>query len=142
MNTEAQLSQEQPNSKPFEFQIWPVYKRAVLVAKEAQRFCLSVPKTGNLSLCDQFRRASQSIVLNIAEGSSRTTLKDKINFVRVAKGSAFECVAIVDLAFEFDLMDRDKHAAFQDHLANIGRMLSGIIRHFEKSDSTKAATPL
>jgi four helix bundle protein len=85
-------------------------------------------------LCDQFRRASQSVVLNIAEGSSRTSIKDKVNFVRVAKGSVFECAAIVNLAYEFGLMDLEKHDAFQDSLANIGRMLSGIIRHFEKGD--------
>jgi len=129
MNTPAP---ESPKSGPFEFQNWPVYRQAVSVAKEAQKFCLAVPKTGNLSLCDQFRRASQSVVLNIAEGSSRTSIKDKINFARVAKGSAFECAAIVDLAYEFGLMEVEKHAAFQDALANIGRMLSGIIRHFEK----------
>jgi four helix bundle protein len=141
MNTTTPQS---PKSGPFEFQNWPVYQRAVLVAKEAQKFCLSVPKTGNLSLCDQFRRASQSVVLNIAEGSSRTSTKDKVNFVRVAKGSVFECAAIVNLAYEFELMDLERHDAFQDSLANIGRMLSGIIRHFEKGNSgnTRAATSL
>lgn len=132
MKADAQTSKNSLDSRPFEFQNWPVYKQAVQVAKEAQKFCLAVPKTGNLSLCDQFKRASQSIVLNIAEGSSRTSTKDKINFVRVAKGSVFECAAIVDLAFEFELLDRERHASFQAALANIGRMLSGIIRHFEK----------
>lgn len=121
-----------PKSSPFEFQNWSVYKQSVSVAKEAQRFCQSVPKNGNMSLCDQFKRASQSIVLNIAEGSSRTSIKDKVNFARVSKGSVFECAAIVDLALESELLDRQKHAEFQDALANIGRMLSGIIRHFEK----------
>lgn len=122
-----------PKSGPFEFQSWPAYKQAVSVAKEAQKFCLAVPKNGNLSLCDQFERASQSIVLNIAEGSSRTSVKDKVNFTRVSKGSVFECAAIVDLALEFELLDQQKHGEFQDALANMGRMLSGIIRHFEKS---------
>lgn len=130
-------TQESPKSGPFEFQNWPVYKQAVAAAKEAQKFCLTVPKNGNFSLCDQFRRASQSVVLNIAEGSSRTSTKDKVNFVRVAKGSVFECAAIVDLAYEFELLDQKKHDAFQDALANIGRMLSGIIRHFEKVESSQ-----
>lgn len=133
MKNNAQTFTESSKSGPFEFQTWPVYKQAVLVAKEAHKFCLAVPKKGSLSLCDQFKRASQSIVLNIAEGSSRTGIKDKVNFARVSKGSVFECAAIVDLAYEFGLLDREKHAAFQDALANIGRMLSGIIRHFEKS---------
>jgi four helix bundle protein len=130
MNTHAP---ERPKSDPFEFQKWPVYRQAVLVAKEAQKFCLAMPKNGNLALCDQFRRASQSIVLNIAEGSSRTSTKDKINFVRVSKGSVFECAAIVDLAYEFELLSRETHAESQGALANMGRMLSGIIRHFEKT---------
>ncbi len=133
MKNNAQTIAEDSKSGPFEFQNWPVYRQAVSVAKQAQKFCLSVPKTGNLSLCDQFKRASQSVVLNIAEGSSRTSTKDKVNFVRVAKGSVFECAAIVDLALEFELMDLEKHRSFQDALANMGRMLSGIIRHFEKS---------
>ncbi len=63
-----------------------MYHQTVSVAKEAQKFCLAVPKAGNLSQSDQFRRAGQSIVLNIAEGSSRTGTKDEISFVRVAKG--------------------------------------------------------
>ncbi|MCX6103021.1 MAG: four helix bundle protein [Proteobacteria bacterium] len=76
---------------------------------------------------DQFRRASQSIALNIAEGSSRTSGKDKINFLRIAEGSAFECAAISDLAKEFELMAFENHISFQSKLANIGRMLSGMI---------------
>jgi len=62
----------------------------------------ALPNTGNQSLGDQFRRASQSIALNIAEGSSRTTVKDKINIVRVSKGSVFECAAIIDLAMNLN----------------------------------------
>lgn len=107
---------------------------SVAVAKDAQKFCPSLPKTGNQSLGDQFRRASQSIVLNIAEGSSRVTFKDKVNFLRVSKGSVFECAAIVDLALEFALLDPKQAELFQDKLANIGRMLSGMIRHFEKQE--------
>jgi four helix bundle protein len=132
MKNNAQAFTESSKSGPFEFQNWPVYKQGVSVAKEAQKFCLAVPKNGNLSLCDQFKRASQSIVLNIAEGSSRTSIKDKVNFARVSKGSVFECAAIVDLALEFELLNQQKHGEFQGALANIGRMLSGIIRHFEK----------
>ena len=94
----------QTGNSYFEFQKWPVYRDAIAIAKEAQKFTLTLPKTGNQSLSDQFKRASQSIALNIAEGSSRTTIKDKVNFMRISKGSVFECASIVDLAFEFELM--------------------------------------
>jgi hypothetical protein len=39
---------------------------------------------------DQLRRASFSIMLNIAEGSSRFSNKDRKNFMVVARGSAFD----------------------------------------------------
>lgn len=105
-----------------------------MIAKEVQKCCLGMPKTGNQSLSDQFRRASQSIPLNIAEGSSRTTTKDKVNFIRIAKGSVFECAAVADLAFEFQFIDFEIYRRFQSKLANVGRMLSGMIRHLEKAE--------
>lgn len=129
--------QTNTGNRAFEFQNWPVYRDAVILAKEAQRFSLSLPKNGNQSLSDQFRRASQSIALNIAEGSSRTTTRDKVNFMRIAKGSVFECAAIADLAIEFELLDLELYRFFQDKLANVGRMISGMIRHLEKSEEKK-----
>ncbi len=121
----------------FEFQKWPVYVEAKELAKLAHKFCLKRPRSGTHSLGDQFRRASQSIVLNIAEGSARTTARDKINFLRISKGSVFECVAISDLALDFELLDNQAYEDYQSKLANIGRMLSGMIRYWEKAPERK-----
>ncbi len=46
---------------------------------------------------DQLSRASYSIVLNIAEGSAKTSNADRRNYFTTARGSLFECVAILDL---------------------------------------------
>ena len=63
---------------------------------------LSVPlivevKKGNSDILDQFRRASISIPLNIAEGSGKNSHKDKCRFYAIARGSAMECSAILDV---------------------------------------------
>jgi len=57
-----------------------------------------LPKRGGLaSLRDQLDRASVSIALNIAEGAGRFSPPDKARFYSIARGSATECAAIVDL---------------------------------------------
>jgi four helix bundle protein len=48
-------------------------------------------------LRDQLRRASSSIVLNLAEGSGRSGKRDQRRFYSIAFGSLRECQAIMDL---------------------------------------------
>jgi four helix bundle protein len=52
---------------------------------------------GHRELRDQLTRASLSIALNCAESAGRTTPADKAHFVAIARGSAMECGAIVDV---------------------------------------------
>ena len=51
---------------------------------------------GDSHLLDQGRRASESAVLNLAEGAYRVG-KDRVYHLRVAQGSAAEAVAVLDL---------------------------------------------
>jgi four helix bundle protein len=46
---------------------------------------------------DQLRRASLSIVLNVAEGAGQRAAGQKRNLFGIARGSALECAAIVDV---------------------------------------------
>ena len=46
---------------------------------------------------DQLLRASQSIPLNIAEGNGKLPTPDRQRFLRIARGSALECSAILDV---------------------------------------------
>ena len=68
------------------------------VALEFQALAVQlVPKRGCSELRDQLDRASISIVLNIAEGCGRRSPADKGRFYSMARGSATECAAILDL---------------------------------------------
>jgi four helix bundle protein len=57
----------------------------------------ALPRRCSGDLRDQVARASTSVVLNIAEGAGRTSLPDKQRFYEIAKGSATECAATLDL---------------------------------------------
>ena len=78
---------------------------------------------------DQLRRASFSIMLNIAEGTSRFSIKDKRNFFVVARGSAFECVAILEYLIEVNEISQDTFTNYEIQLDEISRMLFGLIRN-------------
>lgn len=49
-------------------------------------------------MADQFRRASISIPLNVAEGVGKHSRAEQARFHAVARGSAMECGVILDVA--------------------------------------------
>ena len=65
----------------------------------------------DIFLKDQWKRASLSILLNLAEGTGRMSVQDKKHFYTLARGSVFECVAILDILHEMELIDNE---FFQD----------------------------
>lgn len=54
----------------------------------------------DLTIQNQLKRAALSIMLNIAEGSGRTSRLDQRHFYTIARGSAFEVAAILNLMEE------------------------------------------
>ncbi len=95
-----------------------VYNLAVDVARSvaAARF----PR-GEADLRDQAVRASRSVVLNLAEGCARGGAAGKNHF-RIARGSAAETCAALDLA------SVDGAAEMQVELRRIGAMLTSLAR--------------
>jgi four helix bundle protein len=67
------------------------------VAVEFQTLAVALSPKGQAVLRDQLERASLSIVLNIAECAGRRSRPDKNRFYGIARGSANECAAIIDL---------------------------------------------
>jgi four helix bundle protein len=59
--------------------------------------CALLPKSGVRVIRDQLERATLGIVLNIAEGAGRRSLPDKRRFYEMARGSATEAAALLDV---------------------------------------------
>ena len=83
-----------------------------------------VPKRGCSELRDQLERASISIVLNIAEGCGRTSPADKARFYAMARGSATESAAVLDLLWARGLVDARLRGQARSLLVRIVQMLT------------------
>ena len=73
-----------------------VYKASIEFMAIAIKITENIPR-GYSSLADQLKRASWSIPLNIAEGCGKNRINDKKRFYAIARGSAMECAAIIDV---------------------------------------------
>ena len=115
------------------YKVHPPKRKSQVAVRESHDIAKGLPKGQVHSLIDQLKRASESTPLNLAEGSARFSKADKCNFFRIARGSAFQCVAVLDVLQELGLLATDVHVALNTRLANLGRMLSGLIRYIEQN---------
>jgi four helix bundle protein len=81
---------------PLDFERLDVYRCAIDFLGLAVRLTAQMPR-GQADLRDQLRRAGTSVPLNIAEASGKTGTADRARFHAIARGSALECAAILDV---------------------------------------------
>jgi four helix bundle protein len=91
---------------------------------------------------DQLDRASTSIPLNIAEGNGKFSVKDRARFLEMARGSALECAACLDVLLVRKLTGEEEVVAAKEKLARIVQMLIGLLRKFsDRADVLREDEP-
>jgi four helix bundle protein len=79
---------------------------------------------------DQLDRASTSIPLNIAERNGKFSTKDRARFFEMARGSAHECAACLDVLLVRKVASEEQVVLSKERLARIVQMLVGLLRKF------------
>ena len=67
------------------------------MALELHLQCSTLVATLNRIVKDQLERASLSVVLNVAEACGRRSRRDKARYYAIARGSATEVAALLDV---------------------------------------------
>jgi four helix bundle protein len=112
------------DSALFDYERFDVYR----VALDFQRLVPGLlPRRGHSALRDQLDRASASILLNIAEGFGRTSRAEKASFYAIARGSAMECGAVLDVLIARGLVSPAQHRHPRGLLFRVVQMLTKLI---------------
>ena len=114
-----------------------VWKTSHLLALEIYKITRELPKEELFGLVSQIRRASVSVVSNIAEGETRYTAKDKLNFFIQARSSIAEVKSQLLL-----IKDLYKNVALKiDKIINdyevLGKQLNNLITYRRKTNNEK-----
>jgi four helix bundle protein len=102
-----------------------IYQLARKACAEAYRVAANIRDP---EMRDQIRRASMSVVLNIAEGYGRSSPADFARFLAIARGSNNELDAQLQFAGDIGLIDGKIADALRVDLGICGRMISTLIR--------------
>jgi four helix bundle protein len=81
---------------------------------------------------DQWKRASLSILTNLAEGTGRMSTQDKKHYYTMARGSVFECAAILDLLHEMKAVDDIFYEDIYNGYEQCSKMLLAMYRSMDK----------
>ena len=84
----------------YRFEDLEVWKTGMKIVSGIYAVTRRFPKEEQFALVDQLKRASTSIVLNIAEGSGQSTSKGFALYVNRSKSSVLECVACLKVAIQ------------------------------------------
>lgn len=119
----------------FKFEELVVYQKAIIFVDKIYSLTKRYPHDEMFGLKSQLRRAAVSISLNIVEDSARTK-KEFNRFLDMARGSVFECVAILQISLKQKYIDKSEFQELKEYLVEISKMLSGLKHSLTQQTST------
>lgn len=87
----------------------------------------------DFALRDQIRRATVSIMSNIAEGHERGGTGEFVQFLSIAKGSVGEVVSQLYVARDQDYISNDEFRQLHGLTKETGRLIGGLMQYLRKS---------
>jgi four helix bundle protein len=103
-----------------------VYQKALSFSKDVRKITRSFPKEEMFVLSAQFRRAADSVILNIAEGAGNHSSREFMRFLVYALRSGYECIACLDIAKEEEFVKEKAYTELFMQIDEIIAMLYGL----------------
>ena len=110
-----------------------VWQKSMDLVVEIYKLVKLLPNDELHALSDQMKRASVSIPSNIAEGQERSTTKDFVKFLYIAKGSKGELETHLLICTRLLYLTQAQIAIAHNLLQEIGKMLNSLIYKLNSS---------
>ncbi|MCQ1529145.1 four helix bundle protein [Lutispora saccharofermentans] len=109
-----------------------VWNNSKDLAVEIYKLTMDGELSRDFGLKDQIRRAAVSIASNIAEGSEKSSSKDYVRYLNIAKGSIAELLTQLIIAKEIGYINEQQYRMFYEKYTEIMKMLVGLIKSKSK----------
>jgi four helix bundle protein len=116
------------------FEDLEAWKMARKATKDVYEISSSEQFSRDFALVNQMRRASISVLSNIAEGFERGGDKEFLQFLSIAKGSCGEVRAQLYVALDQNYIDDEKFKRISEGLSETSRVISGLMKYLRQSE--------
>jgi len=111
------------------------WKKGRELAKDVYTVTSKGKFTKDYGLKDQIRRAVVSVISNIAEGFSRQTDKEFVQFLFIAKGSAAEVQSQLYIAVDLGYISQEEFTKLYNQADEVARLLAGFTKYLKGAGS-------
>lgn len=114
------------NNFEFSFEKLIVWQQSIDFVKKVYECVEVFPKSELYGLTSQIKRAATSIPANIAEGSTRKSLKDQARFSEIAFGSLIETLNHFIIAEKLGYIKNEDLIQFRSDIENLSRQINAL----------------
>jgi len=120
---------------PYSFRDLKIWQEALELMLELYTITSQFPKEELYSLTNQIRRASISVMANIAEGHDRPTHQERIRFFVMSRGSLQEIRSHFSAALALNYPKRVKFDHLDERCSRLARSINSFIRSLKEQRS-------
>lgn len=112
--------------KQYSFEQLQVWQDCRTLVKKIYALTAKFPDEEKFCIVSQLRRAGISVISNIAEGSARTSLKDKANFYTIAYSSLMEVVSQLIISYDLSYVSEEDYISLRNEIYPISFKLNAL----------------
>lgn len=108
-----------------------VWQKSIVFVTEIYRITETFPNTEIYGLISQIRSPAVSIPSNIAEGNSRRSKPDYLQFLKISRGSCAEVETQLIISKNLNFFNEDDYLKLNEKIIEISKMLNGLINSLQ-----------